>query len=1018
LKRHVGVLRRREKMSDRMRLIPFKKMLCWIFSELKEKDSIFGIHRSKFYKNKSGYYTKLFGEKIGTPIGPAAGPNSQLAQNIVAAYLTGCRFIELKTVQKLDGEDLPVSKPCIYAQDECYNVEWSTELRVPDAYNEYIKAWFLLHVLMKELGLSEKRDFMFNMSVGYDLEGIKSPKIDAYIEGMRNASNTEIWKECREVLLSGMHLFTNFTEEDLDMISPAVCPSITLSTLHGCPPQEIERIANYFLKEKNLHTYVKMNPTLLGERFVRDTLDAMGYDYITLNGHHFIHDLQYPDAVAMLKRLKAVAREQGLEIGVKLTNTLPVKILNQELPGEEMYMSGRSLYALSITLAAWLAKEFNGDLNISYSGGIDFFNIGRVLEAGVRPVTFATTILKPGGYERIKQMADKAERMQEAAVTGIDIALIDKLAKDALTDRHHMKELRPVESRKLFSELPLYDCAVAPCTVGCPINQQIPQYIALVGEGKYAEAFNLIVKDNASPAITGSICDHQCQYKCTRLDYDESLRIRDMKKTAVLNAQDKYTEVIKPAEIRSSKNVAIVGAGAAGLATALFLRRNGMKVTVMDRKDKPYGIIEHVIPEFRISSDMIKKDLELVRRNGVEFKLGIDENFSVDALKKNYDYVVLAIGAWKPGRISIEEGAEKTVNGIAFLEDYKSKKGNISLGRHVCVIGGGNVAMDAARAAKRVPGVESVSIVYRRTRKYMPADHEEISLAASEGVIFRELLSPVSWKDGKLVCEIMALGDRDSSGRRSPVPTGKTVTLDADNVITAVGEQIDNSLLSKNGIELDAKGFPKVNSACETNIPGVYVAGDVKKGPATIVKAIADGKTVARDILQKEGLNADFEKKEFPVDEKVIYERKGILQNPLCSDKEAERCLFCENICELCVDVCPNRANAVIFVDEGFASRHQVIHLDGMCNECGNCGIFCPHEGNPYKDKVTVFWSEEDFRDSDNKGFLVTDKAAGKCLVRTEQGQIVNYAIGQENGVSKEISAIIKVCIDRYTYML
>lgn len=1005
-------------MSDRMRLIPFEKMLSWVLSELKEKDSIFGIHRSKFYKNKSGSYTELFGEKLATPLGPAAGPNSQLAQNIVAAYLTGCRFIELKTVQKLDGEDLPVSKPCIYAQDECYNVEWSTELRVPDAYNEYIKAWFMLHVLMKELGLSEKRDFMFNMSVGYDLEGIKSPKMDAYIEGMRNAANTDIWKECREVLLSNINQFTHFTREDLDMISPVVCPSITLSTLHGCPPQEIERIANYFLKEKKLHTFVKMNPTLLGERFVRDTLDAMGYGYITLNGHHFIHDLQFPDAVAMLKRLKALAGELKLEIGVKLTNTLPVKILNQELPGEEMYMSGRSLYALSISLASKLAKEFNGDLHISYSGGIDFFNIDKVMEAGVRPITFATTILKPGGYERIKQMAHKVEGLQKGASAGIDIAKIGSLAENALTDRHHLKELRPVNSRKLASELPLYDCAVSPCAMGCPINQQIPQYVALVGEGKYDEAFEVIVNDNASPAITGSICDHQCQYKCTRLDYDESVLIRDMKKTAALKAQDKYAAGIRPAEIRSNKKAAILGAGAAGLATALFLRRNGMEAVVMDKRERPYGVVEYVIPEFRLSSDMVRKDLELVKRNGVEFKLGINENFSVDALKKEYDYVVLAIGACKPGQISLEEGAEKTINAISFLENYKAQKGNVELGSHVCVIGGGNVAMDAARAAKTVPGVESVSIVYRRTRALMPADHEEINLAASEGVLFRELLSPAAFKERKLVCEVMSLGDRDSSGRRSPVPTGKKITLDADTVIVAVGEQVDSTLLGKNGIELDAKGLPKVSPACETNIPGVYVAGDAKAGPATIVRAIADGKAVAKDILHKEGLKADFEKKIFPVDEKVLYERKGILNNPVYGDKEAERCLSCENICELCVDVCPNRANAVIYVDEGFASRHQVIHMDGMCNECGNCGIFCPHEGNPYKDKVTVFWNEEDFRDSTNKGFLVTDMAAGKCLVRTESGETVSYAPGQESNVSKEMESIIKVCIDKYGYML
>ena len=141
-----------------------------------------------------------------------------------------------------------------------------------------------------------------------------------------------------------MDLFSNFSKEDLDKISSVVCPSITLSTLHGCPPEEIEKIAKYLLEEKNLHTFIKMNPTLLGEKFVRDTFDQMGYDYVVLNPKHFVNDLQYEDGVAMLKRLKVIAKELKLEIGVKLTNTLPVKIENGELPGEEMYMSGRSLF--------------------------------------------------------------------------------------------------------------------------------------------------------------------------------------------------------------------------------------------------------------------------------------------------------------------------------------------------------------------------------------------------------------------------------------------------------------------------------------------------------------------------------------------------------------------------------------------------------------------------------------------------------------------------------------------------
>jgi len=1005
-------------MSDKMRLISFAKMINWVTEELNRSETIFGIHKDKIYKNKTGSFIELFGEKLASPIGPAAGPNSQLTQNIVASYLTGSRFIELKTVQILDGEDLTVSKPCILAEDECYNVEWSTELRVPEAYDEYVKAWFLIHVLMKELKLSPKRDFMFNMSVGYDLEGIKSPKIDAYIEGMRNASNTPIWKECTEILSSNLDKFNNFTKEDLEGISPVVCPSITLSTLHGCPPAEIERIANYLLKEKNLHTFIKMNPTLLGEKFVRDTFDAMGYDYITLNGHHFVHDLQYPDAIEMLKRLKVTAKELGLDIGVKLTNTLPTKITNSELPGEEMYMSGRSLFPLSITLASKLAKDFNGDLQISYSGGADFFNIEKILLTGIQPITFATTILKPGGYERISQMANKLEPMLKGELKGIEVNALEALAKDASVNKHYKKELRPVGSRKLASKLPVYDCAIAPCTIGCPINQQIPEYIALVGAKKYDEAFNVIAKDNTSPAITGTICDHKCQFKCTRLDYDESVLIRDMKKVAVLNAEDNFIENIKIADLKSGKKAVVIGAGAAGLAAALFLRRNGLDVTVKEKSEKPYGIVEYVIPEFRIPTDMIKKDFELVKKQGVKFEFGVNENFSVEELKKDYDYVILATGASKRGQLKLEEGSEKAVNAIDFLENYKANKGNVSLGKHVCVIGGGDVAMDSSRAASRAPGVERVTVVYRRTKKLMPADIEEIELAVNDGVTFKELLSPKAIKDGKLICDVMALGEKDATGRRSSVKTGETLALDADTVIFAVGEQVDSDVLKNNNIELDVKGHANVSSSCETNISNVYVIGDMKKGPATVVKAIADGKAAAKAILSKEGLSNDFDNKNIELSEKSLYEKKGILKDPAHDEKESERCLACNHICELCVDVCPNRANMLVKVHGNFESTHQILHLDGMCNECGNCGVFCPHTGNPYKDKVTLFWSEEDFNDSTNTGFLVMDSESGHCMVRTEDGTIAQYSYSNESSLSVKMASMIKSIINNYSFIL
>ena len=194
-------------MGDKMTPIPFKDLMEWIIAENENSSKIFGV--SKFFKKQDEKTLAIFGEKIETPFGPAAGPATQLAQNIIAAYVSGCRFFELKTVQTLDGEDLPVSKPCIRAEDECYNVEWSTELRVEEAYEEYVKAWFALKLLSKELALGSPEGFIFNMSVGYDFEGISSPKIDNFIMGLKDAISSNIWKECREYVLENIGRFQN-----------------------------------------------------------------------------------------------------------------------------------------------------------------------------------------------------------------------------------------------------------------------------------------------------------------------------------------------------------------------------------------------------------------------------------------------------------------------------------------------------------------------------------------------------------------------------------------------------------------------------------------------------------------------------------------------------------------------------------------------------------------------------------------------------------------------------------------
>lgn len=1002
-------------MSELMRAIPFDQLINWALEEYESKGSVFGIRKNKFYKNEAGTNMEIFGEKLSSPVGPAAGPNSQLAQNIVASYLAGARFMELKTVQIMDGEELRkcIARPCINAEDECYNVEWSTEFTVPEAYAEYVKAWLAIHVLAKEFGISDNCDFAFNMSVGYDLEGIKSPKINTYIDGMINASESEVWKSSKQFLLENLAKFSSVTKEDVEKISAAVAPSITISTLHGCPPDEIERIATYLLNEKQIPTFIKCNPTLLGYETARKLMDDMGYSYVSFDDHHFNNDLQFSDAIVMLKRLRELAATHSLDFGVKITNTFPVQIKRNELPGEEMYMSGRSLFALSSTVALRLSKEFDGALPISYSGGADYFNIEDLLATGIQPITVATTILKPGGYERLHQLANTVAPMLKGKFVKVDVAALEKLVNGLTENEYYVKGARTAASLKTKSKLNLFDCFIAPCKdAGCPINQQIPEYVKYVSEGKMDKAFDIIAIDNALPSVTGEICNHQCQSKCVRNDYEGSVGIRKAKNMAATSAQDAFLEAMEQVEVKTDKKAVVIGAGPAGIAASYFLRRNGVEVTVLEKLDRPFGIVEHVIPEFRISETQIQRDFKMAEKAGVNFKFNVQDNYSVEELKATYDYVIVATGAWKEGISPVKEGSDKIWDALDFLKESKANDCNLKLGKNVAVIGGGDVAMDCARAAKRAADTEEVSIVYRRTKEFMPAEPEEIELAMADGVVFKELYAPVSYDGKELVCEIQELSDeRDASGRKTMRGTGKFETMQFDTVIGAVGARVDHTAFASNNIALDAKNRPVITNNNESSVKNVYIAGDCKEGASTIVKAIADAKVIAKAILAKAGLAHDFVRVQVPQPEAELYARKGVLKEK----SDQTRCLSCNQICELCCDVCPNRANMSITINQPeFALTHQIVHIDGMCNECGNCGIFCPHIGNPYKDKITLFWTAEDFEDSTNKGFLPMGDDMYK--VRTEDGGIVDYKLGSHT-ISNEFEIVLETLLKDYSYV-
>ena len=982
-------------MSELMTPIPFRELMTWVTAEYQREGTVFGVHKPY----RAGVKTlPIFGEKIETPFGPAAGPNTQLAQNIIASYFAGARFFELKTVQKMDGADLAacINRPCILAEDECYNCEWSTELYVQQAFEEYVKAWCACKIMAKVFRLGDPDAFVFNMSVGYDLAGIQEEKIDTFLNGMTDASQTPVFQECIRVLKEFFPGEATF----IDAITPRISGSVTLSTLHGCPPDEIERIASYLIEKKRLHTFVKCNPTILGYETARSILDGMGYDYIAFDDHHFKEDLQYEDAIPMFRRLQALADQTGVEFGLKLSNTFPVDVKAGELPSEEMYMAGKSLFPLTTTMAARISREFGGKMRISYAGGADALNIDRLFALGIWPITMATTELKPGGYQRFVQIGDKLDAMEFKPFTGVDVAGIEALALAARSDKYHVKSVKPLPRRKLYEKVPLMDCFTAPCKGGCPIQQDIPEYIELCRKGRYDSALRLICEKNPLPFITGTICAHRCQTKCTRNFYEDSVQIRATKLVAAQRGYDAYVSKLKPAApVKDSRKVAVIGGGPTGMAAAYFVGRAGIPVTVFEKADRLGGIVRQVIPGFRISDEAIDKDAALVARMGAEIRLNTPAPSVAELKAEGYTHIFFAVGAWKAGKLDIPGNV---VPVIGWLKDLKAGK-NVSLG-HVAVVGGGNTAMDAARAALRA-GAQSSTLVYRRTKKYMPADAEELELAIADGVRFLELVSPVEQKNGKLRCEKMKLGEPDEKGRRKPEPTGEFVDIDCDTVISAVGEKVESEIFTAGGIEVDGKGLPSFR----TNVEGVFAGGDAMRGPATVVEGIADAQWFANAVI------GEAHKYAVPAHAKAgradAIAKKGVLcESAKC---EGDRCLTCNVVCQVCADVCPNRANVVVELPDG---RHEILHVDRMCNECGNCAIFCPYDSAPYRDKFTLFKTREGFDESvNNQGFLPL--GGRKVLVRLD-GKVFGADLDSANDLPADIEIFILTVLTKYTYLL
>ncbi len=1008
-------------MSDKFYRIPIERLYNWIVEEGKE-NRLFGLYKELLFSpnNSNPFRMVRYGQLLETPLGVAAGPHTQMAQNIISSWLVGARYIELKTVQTLD--ELEVTKPCIDMEDEGYNCEWSQELKIKDSFDEYLNAWILIHLLKHKFGWDESEPgFIFNLSVGYNLEGILKPNVQWFFDKMNNC---KIEKDEKLDVLSKF-----YPEIHKINIPDQISNNITLSTMHGCPSDEIESIGKYLIEKRNLHTTIKLNPTLLGPERLRFILnEKLGYK-ITVPDEAFEHDLKYDDALAMINSLKKCAVDNNVEFGLKLTNTLESLNTTNWLPQKEgmVYTSGRALHPISINLAEKLQSDFNGELDISFSAGVDAFNVSDTLACNLRPITVCSDLLKPGGYLRLTQYFEELEKnFRKFDANSIDefiVKVADKedVQKAGLTNlrkysvavleqKEYHKSSFPYENIKTNRELTPYDCIHAPCIEACAVDQNVPEYMYHTAKGDFDKAFKVILKDNPLPNITGNVCDHLCQTKCTKMNYDNSLLIRGIKRFNSEKFEDKIHLSVKE---KNGIKVSVLGAGPSGLSCAYFLALEGYEVNVYESKPFAGGMAADSIPSFRITDEQIKADIDIIKSLGVKFHFNQHVNKELfKQLRVSSKYIYIGIGAQKGKKLNIEgENFPNVHDQLSFLSKVRRNE-KLNLGKKVAIIGGGNSAIDAARTSKRLVGKEGdVVVIYRRTITEMPADPEEIKALLDEGIYIYELASPLSIinKDNylELLCQKMKLGKPDDSGRRRPVPIdGSEFIMSFDSIITAIGQDtvldfLDDEIL-------------KINEEGETQFRNVFAGGDATRGADSLINAIGDGKNAAITIMQKAMQDFNLPKYEqeiklSPIEfqKKQAYRKYGMkmpelsleqrnsfdLVHPNLTDAqaiaEADRCLYCNDVCNICVGVCPNFANVSftaepkniptysVDLENGSANLKidgvlnitqttQIFNIGDFCNECGNCNTFCPTNSAPYLTKPKFYLTEESFNQEDN----------------------------------------------------
>jgi 2-oxoacid:acceptor oxidoreductase delta subunit (pyruvate/2-ketoisovalerate family) len=558
-----------------------------------------------------------------------------------------------------------------------------------------------------------------------------------------------------------------------------------------------------------------------------------------------------------------------------------------------------------------------------------------------------------------------------------------------------------------------------PCRAACPAHVNVQAYVSLIQKGKFKEAVEVIRKDMPFPAICGRVCFSPCEDACARVNVDQAVAIRALKRLVADIEREQGRVEPEHVPKKYSEKVAIIGAGPAGLTAAYELAKLSYPVTVFERMSELGGMMRYCIPDFRLEKFVVANEIAYIKDIGVEIKTGVEfgKDVTLESLKKDgYKAVFIAIGTQLGMKLNVPgEDLEGVINAVDFLRALAVRK-HVDVGERVAVIGGGNTAIDAARTAKKL-GAKEVIILYRRSREEMPALPHEVELAEKDGIKFYFLVAPkrIIGEKGRVKaveCLKMRLGEPDESGRRRPIPISFSEhQYEVNMVIPALGQVAELSSLPPELLSKERRGPPIEydSQTLETNVPGVFVGGDVATGPASIIEAVGAGKRAAVSIhlylsgqdLRK-GRDENVEEVTWVKDWRVLN-KKGRrydppIEKPHLSFEEAReylkqlkqkarfeafRCLGCGPCAECLagIDLC-----------EG----DKAVIDENKCVGCNVCAVVCPF-GAVKKDAKGIARVDEDLC-----------KGCGLCAARCPE-----KAINMKKMTDKQILNLVLATLKR-----